>query len=202
MSATNDDLMDTVGEILQEVSEEVIEPRFDALHEADVRSKPPGELVTVADEEAEGLLKTRLSQLIPGTVFVGEEEFSGDAGLSEALHNEHVWLVDPLDGTANFVSGSPLWAVMVALVWAGETRAAWIWQPAAKVMYQAELGAGATRDGVPIVRDQCSFTLQIYGDPSSPSSSTHRLRIEWIRIVTALHPSALGPRRLALTIRC
>lgn len=146
--------MDTVGEILQEVSEDVIEPRFDALRDGDVRFKSPGELVTAADEEAERELKTRLSRVVPEAVFVGEEEFSGNAGLPEALRNEYVWLVDPLDGTANFVSGSPLWAVMVALLWAGETRAAWIWQPAAKIMYQAEVGAGATRNGVRIARNK------------------------------------------------
>lgn len=145
--------MDKVGEILREVSAEAIEPRFDALRETDVRFKSPGELVTVADEEAERQLKMRLGELIPEAVFVGEEEFSGGSGLAQALRSEQIWLVDPLDGTANFVSGSPQWAVMVALVWGGETSAAWIWQPAAKLMYRAEVGAGATRNGVPVVSD-------------------------------------------------
>ena len=54
-------------------------------------------------------------------------------GLSEALCNEQVWLVDPLDGTVNFVSGSPLWAVMVALVRGGER--------------QRQRGSGARRQG-------------------------------------------------------
>jgi fructose-1,6-bisphosphatase/inositol monophosphatase family enzyme len=149
--------MDKVGEILQEVSADAIEPRFDALREGDVRLKSPGELVTVADEDAERRLKTQLSALIPEALFVGEEEFSGSPGLPDALRSEQIWLVDPLDGTANFVSGSPLWAVMVALVRGGETRAAWIWQPVAKVMYQAEVGAGATRNGTPIVRQAASL---------------------------------------------
>ena len=149
--------MDKVGEILQEVSKVSIEPRFEALREAEVRFKSPGEVVTVADEEAEHQLKTRLGELIPEALFVGEEGFSGGAGLSDALRSEKIWLVDPLDGTANFVSGSPLWAVMVALVRGGETTAAWIWQPTAKVMYQAEFGAGTTRNGIPIVRPLASL---------------------------------------------
>ncbi len=110
ISAMGDNLMDKVGDMLREVSEEAIEPRFEALREADVRFKSPGELVTVADEEAERQLKTRLRELIPEALFVGEEEFSGGSGLEEALRSEQIWLVDPLDGTANFVSGSPLWA--------------------------------------------------------------------------------------------
>jgi fructose-1,6-bisphosphatase/inositol monophosphatase family enzyme len=161
VSATSDNLMDEVGEVLREVSAEVIEPRFNALREDDVRSKSPGELVTVADEEAERRLKTELSVLIPEALFVGEEEFSGSSGLPDALRSEKIWLVDPLDGTANFVSGSPLWAVMVALVRGGETRAAWIWQPAAKVMYQAEVGAGATRKGNIIVLPQSSYVESV-----------------------------------------
>jgi len=156
MSATSDNLMDRVGEIVREVSGEIIEPRFEALREVQVRLKSPGELVTVADEEAELQLKTRLRDLIPEAVVVGEEEFSDGPGLLEALRSEQVWLVDPLDGTANFVSGSPMWAVMVALVEGDETCAAWIWQPTNKVMYQAELGAGATRNGRPIVRQPAS----------------------------------------------
>jgi fructose-1,6-bisphosphatase/inositol monophosphatase family enzyme len=107
VSAASDNLMDKVGKILQEVSEEAIEPRFEALQEADVRFKSPGELVILADEEAERQLKTRLGELIPEALFVGEEGFSGGSGLEEALRSEQIWLVDPLDGTANFVSGSP-----------------------------------------------------------------------------------------------
>ena len=157
MKATSDNLMDKVGEIVQEVSEELIESRFNDLREADVRFKSPGELVTVADEEAERELKARLREQIPAAVFVGEEGFSGGSGLPDALRNEQVWLVDALDGTANFVSGSPLWAVMVALLQGGETSSAWIWQPATKVMYQAEVGAGATRNGIPVVRHPASM---------------------------------------------
>jgi hypothetical protein len=60
-------------------------------------------------------------------------------------------LVDPLDGTANFIAGSSQWAVMVALLQGNETTAAWIWQPAADAMYQAQAGAGAERNGRRIV---------------------------------------------------
>jgi fructose-1,6-bisphosphatase/inositol monophosphatase family enzyme len=152
MTMMNDNLMDEVAEIMRDVSGEVIEPRFTALRDVDIRSKSPGELVTVADEESEHLLRTRLGQLIPEAVFIGEEGFSGSADLPDALQKQQVWLVDPLDGTANFVAGSPLWAVMIALVTRGETTAAWIWLPMAKVMYQAERGSGAARNGVPIIR--------------------------------------------------
>jgi fructose-1,6-bisphosphatase/inositol monophosphatase family enzyme len=68
------------------------------------------------------------------------------------MKRDRVWLVDPLDGTANFVAGSPQWAVMVALLEGGRPTAAWIWQPVADAMYQAQAGAGTERNGVPIIR--------------------------------------------------
>ena len=152
MVATGDDLMDKVASVLQDVSHDVIEPRFEKLHQDDIRFKSPGEMVTVADELAERQLKARLGELVPDALFVGEEAFSDGSGLPSALRHQRIWLVDPLDGTANFVSGSPHWAVMAALVQDGETCAAWIWQPVRKAMYRAEVGAGATRNGVPIER--------------------------------------------------
>jgi fructose-1,6-bisphosphatase/inositol monophosphatase family enzyme len=159
MAPTSDNLMDDVGRVLREVSAEVIEPRFEALRDGDVRFKAPGEIVTVADEESERLLALRLGQLVPEAVIVGEEQFSVGDGLADALRHERVWLVDPLDGTANFVNGSPEWAVMVALVRQGTTCASWIWQPVAGAMYQAERGGGATRNGRPVVRGRPSAAV-------------------------------------------
>jgi fructose-1,6-bisphosphatase/inositol monophosphatase family enzyme len=156
MPATSDNLMDEVGRVLREVSAEVIEPRFEALRDGDVRFKSPGEIVTVADEESERLITLRLAQLVPEAVMVGEERFSGGPGLADSLRNDLVWLVDPLDGTANFVAGSSEWAVMVALLRNGTTSAAWIWQPVAGNMYQAERGSGTTRNGRPVVRGRPS----------------------------------------------
>jgi fructose-1,6-bisphosphatase/inositol monophosphatase family enzyme len=144
--------MDRVEQLLREVSAEVIEPRFSALQGDDVRFKAPGEVVTVADEEAEALLTRRLGELLPGTPVIGEEGSSLDPSLLDGLDRHRVWLVDPLDGTANFVTGSPDWAVMVALVDSGATVASWIWRPPDQVMCKAELGQGATRNGIPLQR--------------------------------------------------
>jgi 3'-phosphoadenosine 5'-phosphosulfate (PAPS) 3'-phosphatase len=109
-------LMFQVEHILREVSAQVIEPRFAALQDDEVWLKTPGEVVTIADEEAEQLLARRLGDLLPGTPVVGEEASSQDPRLLSCLSEDHVWLVDPLDGTANFVAGGADWAVMVALV--------------------------------------------------------------------------------------
>ncbi|MFJ6213394.1 inositol monophosphatase family protein [Streptomyces sp. NPDC092296] len=140
-------LVDKVAEILAETAAEVIEPRFRALADGDVSEKAPGELVTVADREAELIIAERLRGLLPVPV-VGEEAVSADPSLVKAVCSEPaVWLVDPLDGTGNFVAGRPEYAVMAALIKDGETVAAWIWQPTTRLGYTAELGGGAWRNG-------------------------------------------------------
>jgi fructose-1,6-bisphosphatase/inositol monophosphatase family enzyme len=144
------DLMCQVATILTEVSAEVIEPRMSHLEDGEVQTKSPGELVTVADMDAERLLTQRLSGIFHDTPVVGEEASHADPALLDALRGERAWLVDPLDGTANFVAGSTDWAVMVALVEWRATVCSWIWQPAAKRMYMAERGGGAVCDDRPL----------------------------------------------------
>lgn len=145
-------LMEKVAEILAETSAEVVEPRFRALAAGEVLEKAPGEVVTIADREAEVIIARRLRELLPVPV-VGEEAVAADPELARALFTEPaVWLVDPVDGTSNFVAGRPEFAVMASLVRAGETVAAWIWQPVTGTSYTAELGAGAWRDGHRLTR--------------------------------------------------
>ncbi|BAJ32018.1 putative inositol monophosphatase [Kitasatospora setae KM-6054] len=140
-------LMEKVTEILVEASAEAVEPRFRALADGEVMEKAPGEIVTVADREAERIIARRLRELLPVPV-VGEEAVAADPELARALHAEPAaWLVDPVDGTRNFVAGRSSYAVMASLVRHGETVASWIWQPCARTAYTAELGAGAWRDG-------------------------------------------------------
>ncbi|OOC54569.1 MULTISPECIES: inositol monophosphatase family protein [Nocardiopsis] len=144
--------VDAVTAILHEAVEEVILPRFRALAEGQVMEKSPGEIVTVADREAEELISGRLRAVVDAPV-VGEEAASDDPSLPRALNEEPVaWLVDPLDGTRNFVNGRPEYAVMAALVRGGETVAAWIVQPCARRVYVAERGSGTWRDGVRVRR--------------------------------------------------
>ncbi|MFJ8041881.1 inositol monophosphatase family protein [Kitasatospora sp. NPDC096147] len=144
--------MEKVAEILAEASAEAVEPRFRALADGEVMEKAPGEVVTVADREAEVIISRRLRELLPVPV-VGEEAVSADPALARALLDEPAaWLVDPVDGTANFAGGRPDYAVMASLVRSGRTVASWIWQPVTGTAYAAELGSGAWRNGQPLRR--------------------------------------------------
>jgi fructose-1,6-bisphosphatase/inositol monophosphatase family enzyme len=136
-------MIDLVKAVIAEAAAEAIMPRFKALGAGDVVEKSPGEQVTLADQEAERLIARRLIDLLPGSRVVGEEASSEDASLLDRLDEGDIWLVDPLDGTANFVVGSPDFAVMVALLRQGVTIASWIFQPATGLWALAERGGGA-----------------------------------------------------------
>jgi len=139
---------DAVLDLLREVAAEVVTPRFHSLAEGEVMEKNPGDLVTVADREAEVAITRRLQQAYPDALVLGEESFAVDHRLLDRyLVAEHAFTVDPVDGTKNFVHGSPDHAVMVAEVVGGATTRAWIHQPAHGVSWVAERGAGTFRDG-------------------------------------------------------
>ena len=141
--------IDAIGEILREATETAIVPRFRALGDGDVEEKSPGEVVTVADREAEALISDGLRAVLPDVPVVGEEAVAADPSLLDALATEPIaWLVDPLDGTANFAKGDPHWAVMVALVRDGAPVASWMYRHTDQRLYQAERGSGAWRDGI------------------------------------------------------
>ena len=144
---------DAVLRLLQEVAEEVIVPRFRALADGEIREKNPGDLVTVADHEAEVLIARQLHVAYPDAVILGEEDHSRDKSVLQAFAAApHAFTVDPVDGTKNFVHGTPDHAVMVAELRDGAPVRGWIWQPQHRHAYVAERGGGAWRDGERITR--------------------------------------------------
>ncbi|MGA8258087.1 MAG: inositol monophosphatase family protein [Nocardioides sp.] len=147
--------MDTasITTLLQDVAAEVVTPRFRSLHSSQIHEKNPGDLVTVADHEAEVLITDALKAAYPGAVVLGEEAHAADPSLLDRYSAaEHAFTVDPVDGTKNFVNGSPDHAVMVAELRAGVVTRSWIWQPQHQLMYVAERGTGAWRNNEPLVR--------------------------------------------------
>lgn len=139
--------------MLQRVAAEVVTPRFRSLADDDVDHKGPGDLVTVADREAEAQITSELRAAYPDALVLGEEAAAADPTLLERFRAaDHAFTVDPVDGTKNFVRGSPDHAVMMAEVRRGETVRSWIWQPQHETSYVAELGAGAYRDGERLTR--------------------------------------------------
>ena len=131
--------------LVRAVSRTEIMPRFRKLGEGAVRAKTgPLDLVTDADEAAEARLTEGLTRLFPGCAVVGEEAAAADETVLDRLGaGDLAFTVDPVDGTANFAAGLPLFGVMVAAVAAGEVVGAVIHDPVGDDSALALPGQGA-----------------------------------------------------------
>ena len=103
-----------------------------------VSIKGPGDLVTAADRRAEKVLFEELSRSRPGYGFLMEE-----GGAVEGADKTHRWIIDPLDGTTNFLHSLPVFAVSIGLERDGQMVAGVVYNPATDEMYTAEKGQGA-----------------------------------------------------------
>ncbi|WP_069169595.1 inositol monophosphatase family protein [Streptomyces griseus] len=133
------------------VADEIL-PRYRQLaaHEI-VEKSGPHDLVTAADRLAEEHLTASLTRLLPGSVVVGEEAVHADPAVYEALGGDApVWIVDPVDGTRQFVHGEPGFCTLVALAHHGEVFASWTYAPVLGECAVAVRGRGATLNGTPL----------------------------------------------------
>lgn len=138
-----------VAELMRETAAAELLPRFRNLAKSDIREKRPGDIVTVADVASEQRLAVGLAKILPGVPVVGEEAVELDAGLLDLIGRpkERCWIVDPLDGTANFSRGEDRFAMIVCLVDDAETVAGWILDVPNDRMAVALKGQGVTLDG-------------------------------------------------------
>ncbi|MFJ8591196.1 inositol monophosphatase family protein [Streptomyces sp. NPDC093598] len=138
-----------VEEAIRKVAATEIMPRWRQLaaHEVDQKSGPH-DLVTDADRKAELYLTAALGALLPGSVVVGEEAVHANPASYEALRGDApVWIVDPVDGTRQFVRGEAGFCTLVALALGGTLLASWTYAPARDRLATAQRGKGAHLDG-------------------------------------------------------
>src|SRR3546814_18101871 len=106
-----------------EIAAEDVLPRFQALAAHEIHEKAAGEVVTVVDVAVEKRLTARLTDLLPGSLVVGEEAVHAEPALMDQLASDApVWILDPIDGTRNFAHGRPVFAIMVALAQGGDRK--------------------------------------------------------------------------------
>src|SRR5437868_12715024 len=103
-----------------------------------VSLKGPANFVTIADKRAEEAVYSELAKARPGYGFIGEE-----GGMREGTDKSHTWIVDPLDGTTNFLHGMPHFAVSIALKRDDAIIAGVVYNPANDDLFLAEKGKGA-----------------------------------------------------------
>jgi len=111
---------------------------FREVENLQVSSKGPGDFVSKADQSAEAILRTELTGARPTYGWLGEE-----TGSADGADPTRRWIVDPLDGTTNFLHGLPHWAISVALEHKGEIVAGVVFDAAKDELFYAEKGLGA-----------------------------------------------------------
>ena len=115
--------------------------------DADVKSR--NDWVSAADRESEKAIMSCIRELSPGDSFLAEE-----TGASAGKSNR-TWIIDPLDGTSNYLQHSPVWCISIGLRTGGEITAGLVYEPLRDIFFTAERGAGAFRDGARLhVSDQ------------------------------------------------
>ncbi|MYL98815.1 inositol monophosphatase [Novosphingobium sp. FGD1] len=161
-----------VENAMRESARAAIMPRFTAGKPIAADWKAAGEAVTAADRESEAILTERLSGLIPGAHVVGEEASHHDPALLGRLGEGVCWIVDPLDGTANFAAGEGPFGILVALAEEGIPVGGWILDPLTGRFCSARIGAGATIDGAPVRAGAQARTIphiavtRLFADPT------------------------------------
>jgi myo-inositol-1(or 4)-monophosphatase len=140
--------------------------------------------ISAVDAEVEALIRTRLHDAFPEDSFYGEEG-GGEFG-------DQVWVVDPVDGTANFMRGIPLFCVSIAFVRDGQAMIGIIYDPVHDELYAAGRGKGATLDGRPMrvsgLADVRQATIEV-------GWSTRLPAIRYTALVQTLKEAGAGVRR-------
>jgi myo-inositol-1(or 4)-monophosphatase len=154
-----------------------------------VSLKGPANFVSAADKRAEEMLYTDLSKARPGYGFIGEE-----GGTREGADKTHTWIVDPLDGTTNFLHGIPQFAISIGLQREGTMIAGVIYNPATDDLFIAERGKGAFLNDTRLrvaARKQLHDCVIACGLPHIGRGDLPLSRDE----MTALQPRVAGLRR-------
>ena len=147
-----DTLLDDVGGLLREAADQVVLPLFRKLDDADVSEKAPGEVVTVADQPGRGAALGGAAPAAARARWWSARRASPTtrALLRHLRDGGDVWLVDPVDGTANFAAGRRPFALMVALLTDGRPTAGWILDPLAGTLAAGSADEGTLLNGRPV----------------------------------------------------
>ncbi|MET8943539.1 inositol monophosphatase family protein [Streptomyces sp. NPDC004542] len=197
---TIDEFLDTfltrhaadVTEAIRKAAAAEILPRFRRLaaHEVDQKSGPH-DLVTDADRLAELYLTDRLGALLPGSVVVGEEAVHANPATYEAIQDDApVWIIDPVDGTRQFVHGDDGFCTLVALAHRGRTLASWTYAPALDQLATAVRGKGALLDGEPLRAGTPEAGRDLRVAHSHPDYTTHEQK----HALLGLRTRGIAPR--------
>ncbi|MCD8497167.1 MAG: inositol monophosphatase [Alphaproteobacteria bacterium] len=137
---------------------------FGEVENLQVSQKGPGDFVSAADKRAEEIIHRELTKSYPDHSFLMEE-----SGAIKGSETDHIWIIDPLDGTTNFLHGLPHWCISIAYQLKGELTAGLVFDPVKDEMFIAEKGQGAfnsRRQRLRVSgRRQLDMSLTLVGEP-------------------------------------
>lgn len=193
----------SVEELVRDVGINTILPYFRNLKDGDVKFKSsPTDPVSIADEESERLLKQGLLEILPQALFLGEETYAKDKSVLDVLRQSEkpVWVVDPIDGTSNFVGGREGFGIILALLDRGEIAASWMFEIMTRTMTIAYKGEGTTINGSAISAQPVALSSlkgqigrKIYKFPETKAIEAQRPELHLVAEGT---PSILSYSRL------
>ena len=137
MAATRSAVINVMVRAAQKAGRSLVRD-FGEVENLQVSRKGPADFVSTADENAERILRDELSKARPNYAMLLEEGGAVDGDAAEGR-----WIVDPLDGTTNFLHGLPIWSISIALEQRGELTAGVVFNPVSDELYWAERGKGA-----------------------------------------------------------
>ena len=163
---------------------------FERRDQLEVEHKGTQDLVSIADRAVEDLIRARLAAAFPGDGMMGEE---GAVARADAPGR---WVIDPIDGTANFLRGVPYWSVTVAYVRERQTEIGITYDPMHDDLFVARRGRGAVRNGEPIrVSGRSDPREACFGHTFSFKTDAAR----YVRTLAALLEAGVDHRRLGST---
>ena len=134
----------TILTVLHDISKKIVLPKYQNLKDEDIMYKDNSDLVTSVDIKIEEELNKILLQIIPNSLFVGEEIVSREPNVIDNYnYNNYCWTVDPIDGTKNFIRGKDKFAIMIGLTFKEKIIQSWIYRPLTEEFCYAKLDEGS-----------------------------------------------------------
>jgi myo-inositol-1(or 4)-monophosphatase len=144
------------------------------------------DVVTVMDREVEGFIRSAIAARYPDDAIIGEEECG-------AANSERVWLIDPIDGTANYARGIPHYCVSIGYLERGIPTVGVIYDPSHDWLYSGARGEGATCNGAPLA---VSVQANLGAATVECGWSTRRSTADYVALVTRVMEAGCAIRRV------
>jgi myo-inositol-1(or 4)-monophosphatase len=158
---------------------------FGEIEKLQVSKKGPGDFVTKTDKKVEEILIEELEKARPGYNFLAEE-----GGTTKEKKSEFTWIIDPIDGTTNFMHGIPHFAISIGLEKSGELIAGIIFDPIKNEMFYAEKGRGAYLNNSRIrvsSRNIINDSVALTGGPAFAENNKQKFFEEYIAMSNQFH---------------